>query len=46
MVASSLERADEIGFKLSLDFVVPLLMLSRELLIRDRILPCHLVDHQ
>jgi hypothetical protein len=35
MVASPFKRADEVGFKLSLDFVVSLLMLGRELFISD-----------
>jgi hypothetical protein len=35
MVASSLKRADEIGFEESLDLIVFLLALSRQLLVHD-----------
>jgi hypothetical protein len=40
VVASPFKRADEIGFKLSLDFIISLLMLSRKLLVSDWIISC------
>jgi hypothetical protein len=36
-----LERADEIGFEQSLDLIIFLLVLSKQLLVRDRIVPRH-----
>jgi hypothetical protein len=39
MVASCLKRADEIGFEESLDLIVFLRVLSRQLLVRDWIIP-------
>jgi hypothetical protein len=41
MAAGPFERADEIGLKLSLDFIISLLMLDKELLVGDRIVSCH-----
>jgi hypothetical protein len=39
VVAGSLKRADEIGFEESLDLIILLLVLSKQLLVRDWILP-------
>jgi hypothetical protein len=41
MVAGLLKRADEISFEESLDLIVFLLVLSRQLLVCDWILPHH-----
>jgi hypothetical protein len=38
-MAGLLERADEIGFEESLDLIVFLLVFSRQLLVRDGIIP-------
>jgi hypothetical protein len=43
-MAGLLERADEIGFEESLDLVVFLLVFSRQLLVRGRIIPRHPVS--
>jgi hypothetical protein len=43
-VAGPLERADEIGFELSLNLIISLLIFSRQLLVGDWFIPRHPVN--